>query len=71
MLYQVQERSFSEAIADFLDKSDFAVEDKDIVIDFADTHSLGDSAVSLDTGSQKLIGQLAIFKSEHAKFPAH
>lgn len=87
MLFQLQEQRFIASIADFLDKFDFAVEDKNIAIDFTDAHIWDDSSVGAvdrvvlkfrenrnrveivgqDTGSQKLIDQLAIFKSEHAK----
>lgn len=89
--YQVQGQLFFASVDDFLDKFDFAVEDKDIVIDFTDAHIWDDSGVGavdrvvlkfrenrnrvevvgLDTGSQKLIDQLAIFKSDKAKLPAH
>lgn len=91
VLWHVRKQVFIGAIDDFLDKFDFAVEDKDIGIDFADTHIWGDSGVGavdrvvlkirenrnrveivgLDNGNQKLIDQLAIFKSETAKLPAH
>lgn len=89
--YQVQGQLFFASVDDFLDKFDFSVEDKDIVIDFTDAHIWDDSGVGavdrvvlkfrenanqvkvvgLDTGSQKLIDQLAIFKSDHAKLPTH
>lgn len=29
------------------------------------------TVIGLDTGSEKLVDQLAIFKSEHAKLPTH
>ncbi|MBT2581349.1 SulP family inorganic anion transporter [Planococcus sp. ISL-109] len=89
--YQVQGQLFFASVDDFLDKFDFNVEDKDIVIDFTDAHIWDDSGVGavdrvvlkfrengnkvevvgLDTGSQKLIDQLAIFKSDNAKLPTH
>lgn len=89
--YQVQGQLFFASVDDFLDKFDFSVEDKDIVIDFTDAHIWDDSGVGavdrvvlkfrenrnqvevvgLDTGSQKLIDQLAIFKSDNAKLPTH
>ena len=89
--YQVQGQLFFASVDDFLDKFDFSVEDKDIVIDFTDAHIWDDSGVGavdrvvlkfrenanqvavigLDTGSEKLVDQLAIFKSEHAKLPTH
>ncbi|MGM0898912.1 MAG: STAS domain-containing protein [Bacillota bacterium] len=69
--YQVQGQLFFASVDDFLDKFDFSVEDKGIVIDFTDAHIWDDSGVGLDTGSQKLIDQLAIFKSDHAKLPTH
>lgn len=89
--YQVRGQLFFASVDDFLDKFDFNVEDKDIVIDFTDAHIWDDSGVGavdrvvlkfrenanrvkvtgLDTGSQKLVDQLAIFKSDHAKLPTH
>lgn len=89
--YQVQGQLFFASVDDFLDKFNFSVEDKHIVIDFTDAHIWDDSGVGavdrvvlkfrenrndvevigLDIGSQKLVDQLAIFKSENAKLPTH
>lgn len=70
----MEENSVFASGNDLLDKFDFSIEDKQIVIDFTGVHIWNVSsagAIDLRTSSQKLGDQLAIFKNDNSKLPTH
>src|SRR5699024_7944062 len=90
-IFTVEGQLFFASVDSFLDSFDYNVKNKEIIIDFSNSHVWDESAVGaidktvlkyrenqnrvtirgLNSASEKIVHQLAMYRKTESKLPAH